>query len=57
MNNLQDKYDKILGSEEFLVFRPHRNALSKLCLLALLGKDEVQIEESIASKEKQLESN
>ena len=57
LNALQDKYDKILGSEEFVLFRPYRNVLSKLCLLALLVKDETEIEELIENKKKKIENN
>lgn len=57
LNVLQDQYDKVLQQEELAIFKPFRNILSKLCLLALLGKDEVRIEESIQRKKDQLEKN
>lgn len=41
LDNLREKYDNILRSEEFEIFRPYRNILSKLCLLSMLGKDEL----------------
>jgi uncharacterized coiled-coil DUF342 family protein len=44
LDNLREKYDKTLASEEFEIFRPYRNVLSKLCLLSMLGKDEFTIE-------------
>ena len=57
LNILQDQYDKILQQEELALFKPFRNILSKLCLLALLGKDELRIEESIQRKKDLLEKN
>ncbi len=39
------------------LFKPFRNLLSKLCLLALLGKDELRIEDSIQKKKDMLEKN
>lgn len=45
LDNLRDKYDHILREAEFDIFKPHRNILSKLCLLAMLGADEYKLEQ------------
>ena len=47
----------MLTSEEFDVFRPFRNILSKLCVLALLSKDEQAIEEHIQKRKEEIEKN
>ncbi len=54
---LRENYDKILISEEFTIFIPYRNVLSKLCLLAMMGKDERVIEEYIEEKQNAIEKN
>lgn len=51
LDNLRDKYDHVLREAEFDIFKPHRNILSKLCLLALLGSDELKLEQQIEKKE------
>lgn len=57
LENLREKYDAVLTSEEFDVFRPFRNILSKLCVLALLSKDEQAIEEHIQKRKEEIEKN
>lgn len=57
LNNLQSQYDKILDGSDLTLFKPFRNLLAKLCLLALLGKDELKLEESIENKKKIIEKN
>ena len=57
LNNLQSQYDKILDGSDLILFKPFRNLLAKLCLLALLGKDELKLEESIENKKKIIEKN
>jgi hypothetical protein len=44
------KYDRIIASEEFKIFLPFRNLLSKLCFLALLCKGTDSIEKTIKEK-------
>lgn len=57
LDSLRDKHDHVLKSEEFEIFRPHRNILSKLCLLSMLGKDELALEQYIEKKENEIETN
>lgn len=57
MDELLHKYDKVLASAEFKAFIPFRNLLSKMCLLSLLYRDVVRIEESIAKKEEEIQKN
>jgi len=45
LDNLRDKYDHILKESEFDNFKPHRNILSKICLLSMLGSDEFKLEQ------------
>ena len=47
LDNLRDKYDHVLREPDFEIFRVHRNILSKLCLLAMLGSDEYKLEQQI----------
>lgn len=47
LDNLRDKYDHVLREADFEIFRVHRNILSKLCLLAMLGSDEYKLEQQI----------
>lgn len=57
LDNLREKYDSILASEEFEIFRPYRNVLSKLCVLSMLAKDEVTIEQYIEKRQLEIEKN
>lgn len=57
LDNLREKHDNVLKSEEFEIFRPYRNILSKLCLLSMLGRDELSLEEYIEKKENEIETN
>ena len=54
---MREKYDSILASEEFEIFRPYRNVLSKLCVLSMLAKDEVTIEQYIEKRQLEIEKN
>eukprot|EP00347_Sterkiella_histriomuscorum_P004089 403361794 len=57
LDNLRDKYDHVLREEGFDIFRPHRNILSKICLLAMLGSDEYKLEQQIQKKEIEIENS
>jgi len=48
MDKILNEYDKILASEEFKIFIPFRNLLTKICLLSLLYKDVINLENKIA---------
>lgn len=54
LDQILQKYDKILVSQEFKIFIPFRNVLTKICLLALLYKDALQIEDTIKQREEEL---
>ena len=56
LDNLRDKYDSVLSDPQFEIFRPHRNLLSKLCLLAMLGSDVYKLEQQIDKKEVESEN-
>jgi hypothetical protein len=57
LDNLREKYDAVLASEEFEIFRPFRNILSKLCLMSMLAKDEQGLEDYIQKKKEEIEKN
>ena len=50
-------HDKTLASDEFKIFIPFRNVLSKFCLLALLYKDVNKLKETIEKKEIEMRKN
>jgi len=54
MEELLEKYDKVLASEEFKIFIPYRNIFTKFCLLSLLYKDLNKIKDDIQAKEKKI---
>lgn len=57
MDELLHKHDKVLASVEFKSFIPFRNLLSKMCLLSLLYRDVLRIEDSIEKKEEEILTN
>ena len=54
---LRDKYNVLLNSEEFEIFRPFRKILAELCQVGLVAKDVAHIEENISKKEDQIHQN
>jgi hypothetical protein len=57
LNNLAKNHNKVIDQEEFAIFRPYRDFLTKMCELGVLCKDEVLLENSIEENSKKLESN
>mmetsp|Transcript_45592 Transcript_45592/g.33336 ORF Transcript_45592/g.33336 Transcript_45592/m.33336 type:complete len:108 (+) Transcript_45592:235-558(+) len=51
---LLEKWDRVLASEEFKIFIPFRNILSKFALLTLSFKDVKKLNEEIEKRDKEI---